>query len=104
MNPWERRQKLLETLCLRRQSTYKALAYEFQVSPRTIQHDIIALTCSYPIETVQGSQGGVRIAEWYRLDRKTLNAGEIEFLRKIESRLDECDREKLSRIIVQFSH
>lgn len=104
MNPWERRQKLLETLCLRRQSTYKALAYEFQVSPRTIQHDIITLTCSYPIETVQGNQGGVRIAEWYRLDRKTLNAGEIEFLRKIESRLDECDREKLSRIIVQFSY
>ena len=29
MNPWERRQKILEVLCLRRHDTYGNLAHEF---------------------------------------------------------------------------
>ena len=28
MTPWERRQKILETLCLRRQDTYRNLSHE----------------------------------------------------------------------------
>ena len=32
MNPWERRQKILEVLCLRRHDTYINLAHEFNVS------------------------------------------------------------------------
>jgi predicted DNA-binding transcriptional regulator YafY len=54
LNPWERRQKILEALCLRRHDTYGNLAHEFNVSTGTIRRDIVVLTCSYPIETVQG--------------------------------------------------
>ena len=32
MNPWERRQKILEVLCLRRHETTGNLAHEFNVS------------------------------------------------------------------------
>ena len=32
MNPWERRQKILEILCLRRHETTDNLAHEFNVS------------------------------------------------------------------------
>ena len=46
MNPWERRQKILEALCLRRQETTGNLAHEFNVSRGTIRRDIVVLTCS----------------------------------------------------------
>ena len=39
MNPWERRQKILEVLCLRRQETTGNLAHEFNVSRGTIRRD-----------------------------------------------------------------
>ena len=104
MNPWERRQKILEILCLRRHETTDNLAHEFNVSRETIRRDITVLTCSYPVETVQGSHGGVRVADWFHLDRRTLNSEEITFLRKLERRLDGADREMLNRIITTFSH
>ena len=104
MNPWERRQKILEVLCLRRQETTGNLAREFNVSTGTIHRDITILTCSYPIETVKGSHGGIRVAEWFHLDRRTLNSDEMAFLRSLGTRLDGDDLEKLNRIITQFSH
>ncbi len=104
LNPWERRQKILEVLCLRRHDTYGNLAHEFNVSTGTIRRDIVGLTCSYPIETVQGGRGGVRVAEWFHLDRRSLNSAEITFLRKLGEHLDGPDLETLNRIIAAFSH
>ena len=104
MNPWERRQKILEILCLRRHETTENLAHEFNVSRGTIRRDITVLTCSYPVETVQGGHGGVRVADWFHLDRRALNSDEITFLRKLEGQLDGVDREMLNRIITTFSH
>ena len=104
MNPWERRQKILEVLCLRRHETTGNLAHEFNVSRGTIHRDLIILTCSYPIETIQGGHGGVRVADWFHLDRRALNSDEITFLRRVGEQLSDPDREKLNRIIVQFSH
>ena len=104
LNPWERRQKILEILCLRRHETTDNLAHEFNVGRETIRRDITVLTCSYPVETVQGSHGGVRVADWFHLDRRSLNSDEITFLRKLEGRLDGADREMLNRIISTFSH
>lgn len=105
MNPWERRQKLLEVLCLRRHDTTANLAHEFNVSTGTIRRDIEMLTCSYPIETVRGSHGGgIRVAEWFHMDKKTLNSDEITFLRELGESLDGHNLEMLNRIITQFSH
>ena len=104
MTPWERRQKILETLCLRRHDTYRNLAHEFNVSTGTIRRDIVVLTCSYPIETVQGGHGGVRVAEWFHLDRRSLNPAEITFLRRLGEHLTGPDLEMLNRIIAAFSH
>ena len=104
MNPWERRQKILEVLCLRRHDTYRNLSHEFNVSTGTIRRDIVVLTCSYPIETVQGGHGGVRVAEWFHLDRWALNSAEISFLRRLGESLDGPDLEMLNRIIATFSH
>lgn len=104
MNPWERRQKLLEILCQRRHETTGTLASEFNVCQGTIRRDIVILACSYPVESVQGKYGGIRVADWFHMNHRTLNLDEITFLRGLEEQLDEPDREKLNRIIVQFSH
>ena len=104
MNPWERRQKILEILCFRRHETTDNLARELRVSKGTIRRDITILTCSYPIETVQGGHGGIRVAEWFHLDRRSLSSDEINFLRRLEGQLSGADRKMLNRIIVQFSH
>lgn len=40
----ERRQKILEILCVRRQETMENLAQEFNVTTRTIRNDIEELT------------------------------------------------------------
>ena len=104
MNPWERRQKILEVLCRRRKETTGNLAHEFNVSRGTIRRDIVVLTCSYPIETVQGGHGGIRVAEWFHLDRRALNSAEITFLRRLGESLDGPDLEMLNRIIAIFSH
>ena len=104
MNPWERRQKILEVLCLRRHETTGNLAHEFNVSRGTIRRDDRILTCSYPVETVSGGHGGIRVAEWFHLDRRALNSAEITFLHKLGESLDGSDLEMLNRIITQFSH
>lgn len=48
----ERRQKILEILCVRRQETMENLAQEFNVTTRTIRNDIEELTLNIgiPIE------------------------------------------------------
>ena len=104
MNPWERRQKILEALCPRRHDTYGNLAHEFNVNTGTIRRDIVVLTCSYPIETVKGSHGGVRVAEWFHLDRQMLNAEEIALLRRLGESLGGHDREIINRIVAAFWH
>lgn len=104
MNPWERRQKILEILCLQRHETIGNLAHEFSISQETIRRDITILICSYPVETVRGGHGGVKVADWFHLDRRTLNADEITFLRRLEEQIDGADREMLNRIITTFSH
>ena len=78
--------------------------HEFNVSRGTIHRDLIILTCSYPIETIQGGHGGVRVADWFHLDRRALNSAEIAFLRKLAESLNGTDLEMLNRIIATFSH
>ena len=78
----ERRQKILEILCVRRQETMENLAQEFNVTTRTIRNDIEELTLAHPIETVRGRYGGgVRVADGYLTgeDLATMNSILSEF-------------------------
>lgn len=60
-NTAERRQMILAILCERRTELAENLAIEFGVTTRTIYHDIEILAYSYPIITLQGKGGGIRI-------------------------------------------
>lgn len=104
MSAAERRQRLLEVLCLRRRDTYNNLAYEFAVSKETIRHDILVLMCSYPIETVRGRYGGgVRVRADYWPYRKALKKKQIKLLIKISATLHGDDLATMSSIIFQLA-
>ena len=58
MNSAERRNEILRRLCIRKHDTVANLAFEFQVSERTIRRDIEALSLEAPIYTQTGRYGG----------------------------------------------
>lgn len=81
MNVSERRQKILELLCIRRMDTYHNLAQEFDVYIMTIRRDIAYLMCHHPIETIRGKHGGARVADGYYLQRRSLTVKQINLLK-----------------------
>ena len=104
MSANERRQRLLEVLCLRRHDTYRQLAHEFGVSRETIRNDIEILMCSHPIETVRGRYGGgVRVKADYRPYRKSLNTKQVTLLIKLSAMLSGDDLATLNSILFQFA-
>jgi predicted DNA-binding transcriptional regulator YafY len=50
----------------RRQETMANFAFQFGVSIRTVNYDIETLTATYPIETVRGKGGCVRLMNDYK--------------------------------------
>ena len=109
MRPAERRQELLEVLCLRKHDTYDNLAREFNVSKMTIRRDVAVLMCSYPIETVHGGRHGcVRVIEGYYLNhrssvRKALSPKQTDLLRRLRDQLADDDRDTINSILAQFA-
>lgn len=104
MSASERRQRILEILCLKRQDTYSNLASEFSVSRETIRNDIIQLMCSYPIETVRGRYGGgVRLKADYQPYRKALNKKQVKLLVRLSAQLAGDDLATISSIIFQLA-
>ena len=104
MNYAERREAILEVLCIRRHDTYRNLAFEFQVSRETIRQDIAVLMCSYPIETVRGRYGGgIKIADGFYLYRKKLTARQAALLVKLSAQLTGDDLATIDSILHQFA-
>lgn len=99
----ERRQSILEVLCLRRFDTIDHLADEFGVSRRTIRYDLEVLQCSYPIETVKGGGGGVRVMDGYYIGMKYLNSGQAALLEKLSEALSGDELLMMQSILKTFS-
>lgn len=99
----ERRNAIIEVLCLRRKDNLKNLAFEFGVSRRTIANDILELTCSYPIETYRGNGGCVKIADGYTLGRKYLKPHQRDALLTAIENADSDTRAGLESILKEFS-
>ncbi|MGF7185301.1 putative DNA-binding transcriptional regulator YafY [Desulfitispora alkaliphila] len=104
MGPNERRMKIIEALCRRRQDTMSNLATEFGVSTRTIKNDIDTLSLSYPIETIRGRHGGgVKVTDGYYLNRKYLKPQQQELLERLYTNLSGSDLEVMDSIIKDFA-
>ena len=99
----ERRQSILEVLCLRRFDTIDHLADEFGVSRRTIRYDLEVLQCSYPIETVKGGGGGIRVMDGYYIGMKYLNSGQAALLEKLSETLSGDELLTMQSILKTFS-
>ena len=99
MTAAERRQAILEVLCLRRHETRENLANEFGVSKRTIEYDVVNLMLTYPVYTVQGNGGGIYVTDNFRLDRPRMNEKQTALLQKVLLTLSGEDKETMQNII-----
>ena len=101
----ERRMLILETLCARRHDTISNLAFEFNVSIRTIKYDIELLSLSYPIYTQQGGRnsGGVFISEDYYLGKRYLSTEQQELIEKLMNEVTDKDAKVLKGILDRFT-
>ncbi len=99
----ERRQEIMNVLILRRHDTITNLASEFGVCERTIRTDITELSLQYPLETVTGPHGGIRLADWFRPSRKVLTQEQIAAIRKAAPFLEGKDQQALLSILTQFT-
>ena len=98
----ERRQEILETLLLRRRDTVPNLANEFGVSANTIRRDLCILCRDYPIETVSGKNGGVRLPDGYyaATPRRRLTEAQFAFLQRLMVSLSPADKETMREILL----
>ena len=102
-NTSERRQMILEYLLEHRETTRFELSNHFNVSLRTIERDILILSCSYPIITIQGGGGGIKIADGYRLGMKYLSESQAALLEQLSETLSGKDLEIMQSIFKIFS-
>jgi predicted DNA-binding transcriptional regulator YafY len=59
----------------------RALAEVFEVSPRTIQRDMLSLQqAGIPVTANQGVSGGYGILEGYKLDRRIVSSSDLDFI------------------------
>lgn len=98
-----RRLEILNTLMIRRRETIQNLAFEFQVSERTIKRDICILSHDHSIETKRGNGGGIHVADGYYADRRYLNEEQENMLRKILPELSNTDQAIMNEILKKFS-
>ena len=72
---------ILSVLLQKENTTAPELAEKFEVSRRTINRDIESLCkAGIPIQTIQGSGGGIRIMEGYRMDRTLLTSKDMQII------------------------
>ena len=102
MTASERRNAILEDLCMRRYEKVSNLAFQYGVTERTIRNDILILSLEYPIYTAKGNGGGVYVDENFRLGKVFLKSEQQELLEKILPGLDEKDSEVMKSIIKTF--
>ena len=103
VNTTERRQLVLEYIIRHRNTNLSALCMEFNVSLSTIRRDVLILSCSYPITTMQGGGGGIKIADGYRLGMKYLSESQSALLNKLSETLTGDDFVTMQNIIKTFS-
>jgi len=95
---------IYRALCARRQDTVDNLAYEFDVSEKTIRRDVEELMCSYPIETVRGRYGGgVKVADWYHPHKNILSLEQQTVLTQLLDKADESQRRVLHEMLTAYA-
>ena len=103
MTAADRQDLIMATLRKQRTAKIREFAAAFGCTERTVQNDIVALSATFPLMTVQGNGGGVKLADWYQPQRTCLGPEQIETLKRFASSASEEDRMILNSILDQFS-
>ena len=102
MNTADRRAEIISILMVRRRITAKELAEEFNVTVRTIQNDIQALSLGFPIYTKQGGDGGIFVGENYKPYMNTLTPLELKVLQEIYELAEGIHKKILFQILCKY--
>lgn len=102
MSANERRAEIIRIMVARRQESMQVLARELGVSDRTIRTDILALTAEYPLETIRGNGGGVRIADWYHPHKNILTVEQMTVLEQLMSQADDDQKRVLDQMLREY--
>ena len=98
----ERRAEIMRILTARRSITMPELARTFQVTTRTIQNDVVALTVDYPLETQRGNGGCVKVADWYHPHRNILSCEQQRVLSELIGNCDAYQANVLRQMLVEY--
>ena len=99
----ERRQAIWHTLCSRRHVTIAYLADEYKISRSTVRDDVDILSLSYPIVTIRGNGGGIKVADWYQPGEQLLSEAQMDLLLRISKTLSGKDAQIMSSIITKLT-
>ena len=102
MNTADRRAEIVSILLVRRRITAEELADEFNVTVRTIQNDIQALSLGFPIYTKQGGDGGIFVGENYKPFMNTLTTLELKVLQEMYELAEGIHRKILFQILCKY--
>lgn len=98
----ERRQKILEFVVTRRHTYLKDVCNEFGISFSTARRDVQILSCSYPIFTSQGGNGGIHTVSGYHIGMKYFTDEQTALLEKLSCSLVGEDLKTMEGIIKTF--
>ncbi len=103
MKATERRQAIFEILCERRHEKIENLAFQFNVSERTIRNDVLELSLSYPVYTVAGRyNGGVYLDDDYYFGKQYLSNEQQKLLESLLSKCNSDEQKTMQSIIKRF--
>ena len=98
----ERRAEIMRILTARRRETMGCLANELNVTSRSIRTDITALMVDYPLETLRGNGGCVKVADWNHPHRNLLNEEQQRTLSQLMESASEQQAEVLREMLVEY--
>jgi transcriptional antiterminator len=86
----------------RRHETMGSLAVELGVTDRTIRSDINVLTVDYPLDTVRGNGGCVKVADWYHPHKNILSQEQQTVLIQLLDKSDRHQNKILREMLAAF--
>lgn len=103
MTTSERRRTIVLALCRRKKETLGNFAFEFGVSKRTIETDIMCLSNTEPVYTVQGRGGGIYIDEDYVPDIRPFTMEQADLIARIRPHLNDEDGKAMDYLLETYA-
>lgn len=103
MTATERREEIMRIMVARREESMQVLARELGVTDRTIRNDILVLMPTYPLDTVRGNGGGVRLDKSYHPYRYMMTKQQTKTILNLKDRVSEEEWTVLEQLIHEHS-